>query len=190
MGEPVNIFVAGLGRCGTTMVMAMLDRGGFPVGDVAPDYESCTPMVAGKVSAEALAPFRGQAVKWLDPTISIPPAGTRAVSIWLDRDFTEQAKSQLKLCGILPSRRKVRGIAAMLRSDSERARRAVAGCGPVLPMSFERILAQPLIEAQRICGFLGKLDVTRAAATVRRRGPECLPDLLLEARLLREALNG
>ncbi|GAB4071699.1 hypothetical protein KHC28_00190 [Ancylobacter sonchi] len=190
MADPVNIFVAGLGRCGTTMVMTMLDRGGFPVGDVAPDYETFTPMVAGKVTAEALAPLRGKAVKWLDPTVSIAPAGTRAISIWLDRDFTEQAKSQLKLCSAPTSRRAVRAVAATLRTDSIRARKIVAACGPILPMSFEQILAQPLVEAKRIRDFLGNFDVVRAAATVRRRGPECLPDMMLEARLLREALNG
>jgi hypothetical protein len=189
MDDPF-IFVAGLGRCGTTMVMTMLDRGGFPVGDLAPAYEDRTPMLPGKVLMKDLEPFRGIAIKWIDPTLSKLPPGLRARTIWLERDPLEQARSQFKLLGIRVSRAQVRAMASAVRSDTVRARQIVERLGPVLPMSFERILAAPIIEAARIRDFLGHLDIAKASAAVIRRPAACAPDLIVEARLMREALNG
>lgn len=189
MDEP-NIFVAGLGRCGTTMVMTMLDRGGFPVGDVGPAYEVRTPMLPGQVSPAALVPFRGMAVKWIDPTLAIVPHGVKARTIWLDRDPMEQARSQLKLLGLKASRHQLRALAASLRSDAVKARQIVDRFGPVLPMSFERILAAPIIEAVRIQQFLGTLNIAKASHAVIRRAAACAPDLIIEAKLMRESLSG
>ncbi|WP_428031536.1 hypothetical protein [Ancylobacter sp.] len=189
MDEP-NIFVAGLGRCGTTMVMTMLDRGGFPLGDGPPDYEQYTPMRPGIISREALEPFRGLALKWIDPTLATLPPGVKARTIWLERDSIEQARSQLKLLGRKASRRQVRALASSIRADAVKTRQIVDRLGPVLPMSFERILAAPIIETARIHGFLGRLDIARASAAVLRRSATCAPDLIVEARLMREALNG
>lgn len=189
MDEP-NTFVAGLGRCGTTMVMTMLHRGGFPVGDVPPDFEQRTPMRPGAVSAEDLARFRGLAVKWIDPTLATLPPGIKARTIWLERDPIEQARSQMKLLGLKVSRHQLRALAASIRADAAKARQIVDRLGPVLPMSFERILAAPIIEAARIHGFLGRLDIAKASAAVIRRAATCAPDLIIEAKLMREALNG
>lgn len=187
-----NIFVAGLGRCGTTLVMTMLDRGGFPVGDYPPDYEALTPMVPGRVQAEALHPFAGQAVKWIDPTISHAPPGTRAMTIALDRDPIEQARSQLKLMGLAGSRRQVRQVAASIRHDTTRCHRIVQALGPCLFFSFELVLAQPLLAALRMRDFLADpaFDAAKAAAAVRRRSPACAANLSLEFGLLQEHARG
>ncbi|MBS9476187.1 hypothetical protein [Ancylobacter radicis] len=184
------IFVAGLGRCGTTMVMTMLDRGGFPVGDVPPAYEDRTPLRPGKVMMADLEPFRGVAIKWIDPTLAKLPPLMRARTIWLERDPIEQARSQFKLLGLKATRAQVRALASGIRSDTVKARQIVDRLGPVLPMTFERILAAPIIEAARIRDFLGHLDIGKASAAVIRRHTACAPDLIIEARLMRKALNG
>ncbi|WP_332116022.1 hypothetical protein [Azorhizobium caulinodans] len=185
--EP-NIFVAGMGRCGTTMVMTMLDRGGFPVGDRPPAYEAQTPMVAGNVKTDALRPFAGMAIKWIDPTISRAPAGMHARTIFLHRDPIEQAKSQLKLMGMAPVRRHVRTVAASIRRDTEKCQQIVRALGPCLFTSFERILSDPAAEAVRMEAFLADpvFDPARAAAAVRPRSAACAPDLSLELSLMQE----
>lgn len=189
MADAPNIFVAGLGRCGTTMVMSMLDRGGFPVGDAPPDYETHTPLLPGRVRAEALVRFRGRAVKWIDPVRSRIPAGTEARTIWLDRDPIEQAKSQMKLLGRSVSRREVRFLASALRNEASQCRRMIPSLGPCLFLQFDLILANPYAAALKIREFLGELDAARAAAVVRPRSAACAPDLAMEAQLPREACS-
>ncbi len=190
--QNLNVFVAGLGRCGTTLVMTMLDRGGFPVGDMPPAYETCTPMRAGSVRPEALTPFHGIAVKWIDPTVSLVPAGTKAITVWLDRDPVEQARSQLKLMGQRATRRQIRALASSLHRDTGKCHGIVRALGPCLFTSFERILSSPSAEALRMQQFLGDMvfDPARAADAVRPRSPACASDLAMEFDLMSAALTG
>ena len=44
--KPV-LFVAGFGRCGTTLIMTMLDRGGFPVADMMKVIETSNAKTGG-----------------------------------------------------------------------------------------------------------------------------------------------
>lgn len=189
MAEGRNIFVAGLGRCGTTMVMTMLARGGFPVIGEAPDYEPCeaAPPAMHPVFLERC---RGAALKWIDPTVVRIPPMVQAKTIWLDRDLRQQAASQLKLMGVSANRSDRRRWEARVRADAVRARAIVALHGPVLALSFEQILWDPRKEAARIADFLGPLDIERAAAAVIRRSPECRPDLSIEGRAVMEARHG
>ncbi|MCS0501575.1 sulfotransferase [Ancylobacter mangrovi] len=189
MTDAPNIFVAGLGRCGTTLVMTMLDRGGFPVVGSRPAYE-LDEMRPGQHQEATLRQMRGRAVKWIDPTAFPVPIGTRALTVWMHRDPIQQARSQMKLLGLEANRQDARRMAARLRADELRARETVRRLGPVLDIAFESILQDPTGTAIRLSVFLeghGKLETAPAASVVIPRSPLCAPDLSIEFHLMREA---
>src|SRR5690348_17944000 len=88
------LIVAGLGRCGSSLMMQMLQRGGmkcageFPAFEM-PETNHCS------ISREWLSQFSGGAVKILDPHLCTIE-NTPAVVLWLSRDHWHQAKSQIK----------------------------------------------------------------------------------------------
>jgi hypothetical protein len=188
MSTPTYI-VAGLGRCGTSMCMQMLAAGGIAcIGD-APAYEDNRTRVRN-IDPEHMRAWSGAAVKVLDPQIVGLPGNVRV--IWLDRDAQEQARSAGKfahlMAGIqLPCRWQRRRYAERLRRDRVRALRVI-GNRPVLLLTFERVLADPLGCARAMAVFLDQpLDVHAMAAVVRRRPASCLPGLDLELQLVEEA---
>ena len=186
MRDAPVLLVAGLGRCGTTMVMQMLHAAGTPVAGTLPSFED-VPLTPKHVDHEWLAGQGGRAVKWIDPTITrIRHDNARA--IWLSRTPLEQAKSQAKLLGLRLSRADLRPLAARVKRDNWRARRIVdrlCGCYGVLHLTFEMILRHPDHCAARIASFCDSSDIDfgsakAAADVVLRRGPECAPDLSIE----------
>lgn len=182
-----SIVVAGLGRCGSSLTMQMLDAAGvFTVGTF-PAYEDAT----GRAGP-------GSAVKWLDPHRLRAPFRDKAVVIWLDRDVIEQAKSQIKMIsllygGIIPIDADPAPMAMGLRRDRIKARRVVDRY-PVLPLTFEELVTDPLTAAGNIALWLSRwfpvLDPERMADAVLPRGVECLPDLAIEQRLVAQADRG
>src|SRR5690348_16747758 len=89
-----TLLICGLGRCGTSLVMQMLDMGGFPVVGKYPAYE---PQQASSlvITQNYIDEHRGKAIKLLDPMrASFVPQNVRV--IYLMRNLKEQARSQLK----------------------------------------------------------------------------------------------
>lgn len=183
-----TIIVAGLGRCGTSLVMRMLDVAGVSTIGDRPDWECmATQMRLEDDPADWAVAIRGRAVKLLDAhRYQLPPLGDFDL-IWLCRDEREQAKSGLKLVSsmfstIKPDRKQARAWAAGLRRDTPRAMKALALAGPprTLALRFEHILGDPFMSALKICRFLGldNADPREMASQVLPRGPECLPYLL------------
>lgn len=197
LDAPPPIFVCGLGRCGTSLVMKMLSRGGIPALGTRPDFEceetSRLPGPAGAYWLWRHAP--GHAVKLLDPHRWTPPAAMPAKVIWLDRDFGQQAASQLKLLrasGVAApdSRAARRAMRATLLRDRRHAREALAGPHrDRLTLNFTDLVGSPSAVAAMLCRFLAPhylLDPHRAAAAVIPRSPDCLPGML-ETMLLVDA---
>jgi len=184
MSEP-TIIVAGLGRCGTSMLMQMLHRGGVACVGEWPAFE--VPEVRERVTPAFIEASRGKAVKVLDPHRVGLPGDVRV--IWLDRDHRQQARSHAKfletMTGMRYDRAGRRALAASLVRDTHAAM-GVIGSRPVMRMRFEQVLADPrmaavwLGEFTRAPGF----DVGAAARAVRPRGPECAPDLAMEMMLM------
>lgn len=183
-----TIIVAGLGRCGTSLVMRMLDAAGVSTIGDRPDWECmATQMQLEDDPAGWAVAIRGRAVKLLDAhRYEIPQLGDFDL-IWLYRDEREQAKSGLKLASamfstIKPDRKQARAWAAGLRRDAPRAVKALEAAGPprTLALRFEHILGDPFMSALKICRFLGleNADPREMASQVISRGPECLPYLL------------
>lgn len=186
-----SIAVAGLGRCGTSLVLQMLSKGGIPVLGEFPAYE---PLEVGIIDRNLPALFRcGKAFKFLDPhrDESFPWARTLKV-IWLDRDYEEQAKSQIKMVEILgrivvPQKRKaVRRMEKQLKLDRNASLVRLEDSGAdIFEMQFEAILANPYTAARDIHSFLRiAFDEDAATASVIQRHPACRPDMSLEFMLI------
>ena len=94
--QPI-LMVAGQGRCGTTMMMSMLDHGGFPVTGQAPAYELDEMCPRRQMDYRWLANQTGHAVKWLSPLVvrlSRVALPVPLVIIAMERDEREQGASQ------------------------------------------------------------------------------------------------
>lgn len=185
MTRPV-ILVEGFGRCGTTMMMRMLDVGGIPCIGSHPGYEDDRAIIDDRPARDAFyRTLSGVAIKALDPHRWALPADLNAVVIWLDRDPIQQAKSAVKLMSyMMPGmvrmdRAAVRKLAKSYGIDRPRARRAgLVDTKPSLIVRFEHVLRDPKWVARLAGNFLQdwfpNFDAAAAAGVVHRRSPECL----------------
>lgn len=193
MADRPILFVAGLGRCGTTMVMTMLDAGGFPVTGPRPAYEPSERWVAGRPDMEWLNQQGGRAVKWIDPTRHLSLPGrlpVRPVVILLTRNAVEQAKSQCKLikadCGHMTlGRHAVRAMARSNRRDVPVMRAALRASAHVHEWAFEDFLQNPWWGARALARLVGEhfnadFNTESACRAVIERSPLCLPDMRME----------
>lgn len=178
------LIVAGLGRCGTTMVMQMLAAGGVTCAGLPPAYE---PREAAPFAfdPEWFRDQRGHAVKLINP-FRIPKIEAPAIVIWCQRDLMEQAKSQIKFASTL--------LPLQVRSGAkEKMRRALADDQwrslvhlshlPMQRLQFENTIRDPIAAANVMIDFIApqgfQLDARKAAgAVVTARTTRCLPGLL------------
>ena len=199
MSEPITL-VSGFGRCGSSLVMQMLEAGGMPMVGQYPAFED------GRASPKHgdlawLLGYPGRAVKLLDPQLfDIPRAASPYCVIWCSRDYQEQARSQVKfarlMLGVPTNRHHVRAFARSYVDDKPAAVRSLiaGGCGPLLDIPFEKTLARPHDVAAELvehCNHL-PLNLNAMAAVVRQRSPLCAPGLEMELSLIagREAMEG
>lgn len=188
-----HIIVAGLGRCGTTLMMHMLRAAGIPCIGEPPAFE-VDETNHRKVSDAFLSRHPGHALKLLDPHLTPLPLAS-APTIWLDRDAKEQAKSQAKMATIImglptPSRLHMRRWCSGLRSDRSIALAALPP-GPRLRIAFEGLINAPSCAAHSVAAFLApwwpELDAAKMAAVVKPRSAACASDLSIELALVDEA---
>ena len=180
------IIVAGLGRCGTSLVMQMLAAACVPTIGVYPAFEDDINMRLPDLDAqrEFYARCPGHAVKLIDPHLHAPPVGLDYRCIFLTRNTTQQARSILKMAGAPNDRKSRRAMETNVRRDTPRARAAIEriGSGRFLQLGFEEIIHDPAMAASRIALWAGiPLCVgTHDAMTacVRRRTAACLPYLM------------
>ena len=188
-----SVGVCGFGRCGSTMLMAMLDAGGIPpvVGSSDRGYEHPdVPTLADLDPAD----LDRRAVKLLDAVLYreplsrvLPTADWRFV--WLDRKPGEQARSHLKfvqgVLGLPPRRGAVTALRDSYDRDRPRALARLRDLGPVLELRYEHVLRDPLAAAHVLRDFLwpvheGQFKIWPASQAVHRRDGRCRPDLAFE----------
>lgn len=187
------VAVCGFGRCGSSLVMQMLDAGGYPVFGEWPAYEESIQSELPESAEQWLAAVMDRATKALDPHRWRLPPGPDYKVIWLDRNPLQQAASQIKLmrltCGFaIPNDRATRRkLAASYSADRAVAMKLFRDLGAaILELPFEVIILDRIAAAESINRFLGGgLDEHAMAAQVRHRGTDCLPGLL-EANLIAE----
>jgi hypothetical protein len=189
---PITI-VAGLGRCGSSLVMQMLAAGGHPIygpdNARAPAFEHENATLLPDIS-DWLADAAGQAVKILDPHRHRLPYRYSYRVIWCDRDPDEQAKSQCKFLAyavcIAASRAERRAMAASNRRDKLRSWATIGGLqdARMMVVVFEDLIRDPIGQAERISAFVGLPEAAKKmAAVVRPRSPKCLEGMLELAQL-------
>lgn len=181
-----TIIVAGLGRCGTTMLMTMLAAVGVPTIGTAPDYEDVDNLEMLERDPKAWAEsIQGRAVKLLEAHRYALPDLPGAKLIWLVRHPRQQARSMLKLLksafsSVSIDRGSIRAMQKGICRDTTRACRAldhVVGDGVGMALVFEDILKDPAASARMLCQYLGLPDsaAETMAAQVWKRDPACLP---------------
>ncbi len=177
--------VAGCARSGSSLVMQMLDRGGVSCFGEFPAYED--PRTANLHNQTWLQP--GRAHKVLCPPLLRDAPPPQALYVWMERNATQQARSQVKFMramgvSALVSGANLERVAESIRRDNQTFRDAVRA-DRLLVIRFEDLLRSPEATAKSISQFLGAGDPAAMAAAVIPREPECF-DGLLEARLIQE----
>jgi len=199
--EPPALLVAGLGRCGTSLLMQMLDAAGVPCVGEFPDYE-VPELNHAEPPLAWLEVQRGKAMKVLNPHLTRIPPEFEAPVIWLDRNSREQAKSQIKFAASMMGDLLVTQshVSRWHHSLREERREALAALGdrPRLIIRFEQLIQEPFLISCHIAAFLGPWRVAvgwrrplrphELAGAVRpRRSAACAPDLAMELALVAEA---
>lgn len=190
-----TVMVCGHGRCGSSLVMQMLQAGGFPVFGEYPAFE---PEEVGfdRNSDILLSLISGRAAKILDPQYTQWGDLSNVFVVWMDRDRNEQARSHVKLLRTLGqmevSDSVVRSMSQGYGKDTSKALNRLSASGAhVMRMTFEFLLSNPYEGAESIARHIhADLDIEKMAATVIRRHPSCMPDMDIELSLVSQgAMN-
>lgn len=184
-----TILVCGAGRCGTSLMMQMLYRGGMPCVGNWPDFEDAHVGPDRSVDPAWMASKAGHAIKVLDPHRVELPAGDYGV-IWMSREVWEQAKSQAKFMSMvwgmpMMTRSQLRAVAASIPRDKKAGWRRFAKAD-MLHVTFEHLVGpRPESAVHMIADFVGGgLDAAAMLGAIRRRDPRCAPGLDMELSLL------
>ena len=189
-GNLKTIIVAGLGRCGSSLVMQMLAASGFEVTGEYPAFEDervNLPSTANLWSGE----WRGKAVKVLDPHRCDLHLVAGDLVIWIDRNVKQQALSTSKfghlLAGLpLYRGRQLKQLEAGLERDRKVCLSMFRKSGrQMLVLNFEPLVTNPVFMSKMLANFVGG-NADAMASVVRPRGPKCYPGLL-ELELLQGA---
>jgi len=183
-----TVLVCGHGRCGSSLMMQMLQAGGFPVFG---DYPAFEPDEVGfSRNTETLLPLiEGRAAKILDPQLTQWPALPNVRVIWLDRDRNNQALSQVKFMrwvgaeGIPDNAWKT--LARSYGADTSVALKAFKERGiEPLRVGFEMMITSTPMVTARVQEYLA-VPLNRPAmhAVVRDRDTRCQPDMSIEESL-------
>lgn len=186
--ERVAVAVCGFGRCGSTMLMRMLDAGGIPPveGSQPISYELPTIDLLGRLDTKDVI---GHASKILDFVIHPDfrmVLGPQWRFLWLDRNRTQQARSQIKFIetigGVPLGPDAEAALVESYRRDRPRALRLLGALGQVTTFKYEHVLTDPLGAAYKIQQAVEPLDFDPVAANcvVHDRDPACRPDLNFE----------
>lgn len=187
------VIVCGFGRCGSSLTMQMLSRGGYPTTGEWPAFEDERSDV-GTFSSAWLLEQKGKAVKLLNPKLfNFPKADYKF--IWLDRNPTEQAKSSLKLLRIMSNIRENKGDIESIANGYNKDRQenishinklTTSMDSGLMFVRFENLLINPRHEAVRMEKFLGvDLDIDAMEDALILRSIEAKEDMSIELSLIK-----
>lgn len=190
-----TIVVAGLGRCGSSLMMQMLNAGGVSCLGESPGFEDAAWTRTLEQDPErALDAAQGLAVKALAPFLNpralpAPRPGLRWISC--TRVIDEQASSLMKFTRLvlgLEYASRAPLVESLQRDQLalslELAKQAEVPDVEVLVVSFEGVITRPYGAAAAIASFLERdLDIERMGDVVVPRSPACI-DGLLEPELI------
>lgn len=177
--EPITI-VSGLPRSGTSMMMRMIAAAGIPpltdnlrrADDDNPEgYFEFEPVKTTRADPSWLAGAGGKVVKMVHILLLDLPAGYEYRVVMMQRDLDEVVASQAKM--LARSGRKGAAAEVLKRvftQQMEQVRAWMASHANVrsIDVSYNRVMAEPMTEAQRVAEFLGVAGAAGAmAATVK-----------------------
>ena len=178
MDSPV-IIVSGLPRCGTSLMMQMLDHGGLEVvtdnirtadTDNPRGYYEFEQAKKIKEDATWLKDARGKVFKMVSQLLYDLPAGERYLVIFMERDMDEMLVSQDKMLARLNKPAAPRDqVKRAFIGHLERLRGWLAQQPNinVLYVSYNDLLADPAAQAARVSTFLaGRADAREMAQAV------------------------
>lgn len=192
-GSSPIVIVAGLGRCGSSLMMQMLSAAGLRCAGEYPAFEP-NEADRDRISGRWLSRF--EAVKILDPQRRRLPSGLNAIVLWLDRDVFQQAASQVKFLHTvlelaIPDVAAGRFATALIR-DREKALASLRRF-PILGLNFEHTIQRPVEASATIAAWLEShgrpVSITAMASCVLERSSDCRPDMSIETDLLELALG-
>lgn len=181
-----TLIIAGLGRCGTSLTMQMLDRGGFPVMGDYPSYEGYFNHQL-EIKQSTVDEAAGKALKVIDPHLAVAENGinfSNCKAIYLTRDLDQQARSQIKMASLMfsggpdYSRKRVRAMKSGLARQNHQAAKAFdpRNC---LTWRFESLLKNPEGFLSTVSKFTGRdINIGEGIKAVVHRRPECLAGFL------------
>lgn len=183
------VAVAGLSRCGTTLMMHMLHEGGMEVYcDNKVSYETDNIM---KLPGDStwMSDCEGKAVKLLDPHKNVPSKDHKYVVIWMRRDYKQQAKSQAKLAHLLDGlpkigRKDIRRVESKLHKETVQCMSMFSKQykAEIHITEFEDVLHNPIDSAVRIADILKihkiELSPMDMAVQVIDRDTDCYDGLM------------
>lgn len=186
--------IAGLPRCGSSLLMQMLNAAGFRCAGDYPGFEPDE--IFESPEPEFVDSFIGGAMKLLDPHRVILPPGRSYRFIFLTRSRRQQAQSIVKFLqatGSAPGIITENGFERMkesLKVDQADGLKNITAHGcPILRIRFEDLIERRFITVTQIVRFLDfDHDEERFSAmlkVIRPRSAQCYGGLL-ELKLLAE----
>jgi len=191
---PPPVIVSGVGRCGTSMLMHILERSGaLVVGGTLPLYEQpidthiAREVISGK--RETFSPASGDAVKVLAPFLGRLDTSRAFRFIWLLRHPMQQAASQAKMArevtGHVSTDAELKAMSSQnMRLGVEGLKHCQKGFGDgttVYCRRFEWCIENPKALVADLVAFLGlgDVDTDLMAAVVKSRPVTCLSSIEL-----------
>jgi hypothetical protein len=184
------IVVSGLTRSGSSLMMQMLNAGGYPIS-CEPGNEAVSGEHSDQISTLreiALGLADGKAVKSLDPLNFPLPPDRNYMFLWMQRDYSEQAKSITKFMkiflGVNPNRRQTREIESSLPGETDRSIKYLSKLGVVHRFKFEDCILKNDVVIERLSMIIPNLNTSAMKSVVISRDIKCY-DGMLEAELIK-----
>jgi len=167
--EPEVIIVSGLPRSGTSLMMQMLAAGGIEVvtdsiriadTDNPRGYLEFERVKKIKQDSSWLPEARGKVVKMVSQLLRDLPPSERYRVIFMERDLDEVLASQEKMLQRLGRSAAPRDkMKAAFQTHLEELDRWLAKQSHValLRVSYNELLEDPVVQAQRVCQFLDRI---------------------------------
>lgn len=180
--------ICGLGRCGTSLVLQMLHRGGIHCSGSWPMFEDIRQTRSNE--KDWIREYEGAGLKWLDPGLYPPPhscsGGHRFDyrAIWLDRCEKEQAKSFQKFQNAyLHAKTSRKDIPEEIKKIRDARAKAIeilniATNKNISFFFFEDVLKNPRIITAKLKDFFPELNESNALSAVIKRRSGCMLGML------------
>lgn len=169
-----TLIVTGCTRSGLTLMMQLLNRGGYPCLGTYPAFEDYE---LGRIDWSIA---NGKAIKLVDGHLQFPPKGDYHV-IMMRRDLDEQAKSVIKFMkfiGIQIDKSKRNIIKVGLKRDLKIIHEWAIRQTGFIEIQFEHQLSNPTGVLKRITDMTGFVFDKDACNVVVKRDSNCYNGML------------